>query len=178
MKRWSFLAPLLLATGCSIGGTQTQTVSVIQADGVTTRTVTTSTSEPVAFGIRGHLAPAGAFYMAAPDVLCAIAEAAVLYERDRGTAAPIAGLFYDKGIAIGPDCTGTYAAAGLPPAVPGNGDTRHVSMPRQAVDDGVDVGVDYGCSSDTLCLGGNTYRLYRHRGAWRVDPGKTVTWIR
>ncbi len=178
MKRWIILAPLMLATGCSIGGTRTETVSVIQADGVTTRTVTTSTSEPVAFGIRGHLAPAGAFYVAAPDELCAIAKAAVLYERDRGTLTPIEGLFYDKGMAIGPDCTGTYAGAGLTLAVPGNSDTRRVSMPRQATDDGVEVGVDYGCGNSGSCLGGNTYRLYRHHGEWQVDPGRTIAWIR
>ena len=178
MTRWIGLGALaLLVTGCTVGGgTRTEMVSVTQVDGRITRTVTTSTGETVTPSIRFGMAPTAGFYTAAPDELCAIAKAALIYERDRGAAAPVEGLFYDNGVAIGPDCTGAYASIGLQLGAPGNGETRRVSMPRQVAEGGVAIGVDYGCTD--VCLGGATYRLYRRHDEWQVDPRGTITWMR
>jgi hypothetical protein len=168
MKRLMVLAPLiLLMTGCTTGETpaQTQTVSITQYSNGTTRTATTSTT-----GV------AGAFYVAPPEDLCAIAKAALLYERDRGATAPVEGLFYDHDIAIGPDCTGTYITAGLPFAAAGAGETRRVFMPRLDADGRVTVDIGYGCTKS--CRGGAHYVFDRKGGEWRVDPDKTSPWTR
>ena len=126
-------------------------------------------------GIRKAMRTPAPVYTALPAELCAIAVAAVRYQADEE---PVSALFYQAGKAVGPDCAGAYAKAGLKVATSRGEQMSEVGLPRQAAGGEVEIGVSYGCVK-VFCMGGDDYFLYRRNGRWQVDTSRPGgTWIR
>lgn len=186
MKKLLMILTVMSVAGCTTDRETTTTTVVMTGFTTTaTRTVThtsgrqTASNETVVPGIRASLQESSAaFYAGTPAELCAVATAALVHERTTGSIQPVEGLFYDKDVAIGPDCTSDYAVAGIPLAASFPGQkTRRVSMPRQLADGHVGVDIDYDCDSK-MCLGGTGYLLDKQGDQWVVDPQPGTSWIR